>query len=403
MTDILDSTEALIWRPAEALRDVADGTVDGSADIYAGLLQQAPVQRLEVPGSKVKWWGVFGHADVTRGVKDFTSLSNTTPSTGPQIIPLQMDPPQHTGFRKLLNPHFTPEAVARVEPAIRRLTTDTLDAIIMRGSADFAAEFAFPIPTRVLCNFMGVPESGWELHHRFVMAMDKATAHGLADPDDPIPMELFAEIFPYLQNLITERRAHPTEDVISGILTAELDGRPLPDEVVLNIIITIMLAGHITTTSTLGNLVLRLARDQELQARLRANPNRIPDAIEESMRVEAAQQAMPRKCVADLELGGQKMKAGDFVLLNFASANVDPAAYPDPATFDLDRAKKRHFSFGAGLHACLGRNLALLQLRIAVEELLARTASFALDGSVSRRTWPVLLVEKMPVTFHPVR
>ena len=394
----------MTWKPDEALQDVADGTAEGNAEIYADLLTRTPVDRVDVHGSSVQWWGVFSHADITRGVKDFKSLSNVTPPPDvPRIIPLQVDPPQHTGYRKLLNPHFTAEEVGRLEGDIRGYATEMLDAMIARGTADFAEEFAFPFPTRVLVRFIGAKDADWTVHHNWVLKMAEATGHGFADPDMPLPGDLFGEIMPYLFALIGERRANPGSDVVSGIVTGEVGGEPINDADVVNMIITIMLAGHITTTSTIGNLVLRLARDQELQSFLRANPDRIPDAMDESLRIEGPQQAMPRKAIADIELGGTTIKAGQFVLLNYASANVDPAAYPEAGTYDIDRAKKRHFSFGSGLHQCIGRNLALLEVRIAVEELLARTESFELAGPIRRKTWPVMYVEKMPTTFNPVR
>lgn len=392
------------WNPTNALRDVAEGRAAGPAGAYADLLGRCPVGRVDVDGSAKKWWGVFGHAEISRGVKDFRSLSNVTPPPdGPRIIPLQTDPPQHTGYRKLLNPHFTREAVAPFEADIRRYATEMIDAIVGRGTADFADEFAFPYPTRVLCRFIGVPDADWQIHHDWVMKMAEATGHGLADPDTPFPAELFGEIMPYLQALIAERRAHPGADVVSGIVTGTVDGRAVHDDEVVNMIVTIMLAGHITTTSGTGNLVLRLARDQKLQSALRAAPERIPDAIDESLRIDTPQQAMPRKCAADIELGGQTIKAGDFVLMNYGSGNVDPAVWPDAATFDLDRRKRRHLAFGGGLHQCIGQHLALMEIRIAAEELLARTESFELAGQVRRFTWPLLCPKTMPTTFIPLK
>jgi cytochrome P450 len=208
---------------------------------------------------------------------------------------------------------------------------------------------------------------------------------------------------PYLQTLIAGHRDHPGDDVVSGIVTGLIAGREPDEAEILNMIITIMLAGHITTTSGTGNMVLRLARDPELQTLLRDHPDRIPDAIEESLRIDTPQQAMPRKCLADVELGGQTIKAGEYVLMNFGSANVDPEAWEAADAFDLDRPNRRHVAFGRGLHQCIGQNLARLEIRIAVEELLARTASFTLDGTVHRLTWPLLCVEHLPMSLTPRR
>lgn len=391
----------MTWNPSAELRHIEDAAAEGTAKVYGDLLGRCPVGRVAVDGSKIDWWGVFGHAELLSAARNFRALSSTTPSDGPRIVPLQADPPLHTDFRKLLNEHFTQEAVGRLADEIRGFAGEMLDGLVGRGRADFAAEFAFPFPTRVLCRFLGVPDDQWPVHHDFVMAMDKATGHGLNDPDVPVPDEIFGGILPHLQRLIADHLEHPRDDVVSGILSGRLGDRPPQEPEILNLIVTIMLAGHITTTSGLGNTVLRLARDQELQDLLRARPDRIPDAIEESLRIDTPQQAMPRRCVADTELGGETIRAGEYVLLNFGSANVDPAAWPDAATFDLDRADKRHLAFGRGLHQCIGQSLARLEMRIALEELLARTSSFAVDGPVRRRTWPLLAVSGMPLRLRP--
>ncbi|WP_411088738.1 cytochrome P450 [Streptomyces sp. 061-3] len=132
----------------------------------------------------------------------------------------------------------------------------------------------------------------------------------------------------------------------------------------------------------------------------RAEPHRIPDAIEESLRIDTPQQTLSRKCLVDTELGGEKIAAGKYVLVNYGSDNVDPARFPDPGKFDLDRADKNHLAFGFGLHACLGQHLARLDLRIELEELLTQTSSFSINGDVVRRSYPVLSVNEMPLRIN---
>lgn len=251
----------------------------------------------------------------------------------------------------------------------------------------------------MLCRYLGVPAEDWKTHHEWVMKMAEATGHGLMDPDTPIPMELAGQILPYLMALVGQRRAAPDDGVVSGIITGEIGGRALGDFEVIQIITTLMLAGHITTSSGVGNLVVRVARDAELQLFLREHPDRIPDAVEESLRLDTPQQVMPRKCVRDTEIGGETIREGDFVLMSYGSANVDPAAWPDAGSFDLDRADKRHLAFGRGVHLCIGAPMARMEMRIVLEELLARTAGFSVSGGVRRLTWPLLAVEHLPLTF----
>ena len=168
-------------------------------------------------------------------------------------------------------------------------------------------------------------------------------------------------------------------------------------------VMTLMMAGHITTTSAIGNLVLRLARDTRLQAILREHPERIAQAVEEGLRIDTPQQAMPRRCTRNAEVGGQAIREGEYLLLNFGSANVDPKHWSAPETFDIDRKDKRHVAFGRGIHGCVGQALARMELRIVTEELLSRTESFELAGQVRRHAWPRHYVENMPLTLAPRR
>jgi cytochrome P450 len=232
------------------------------------------------------------------------------------------------------------------------------------------------------------------------MAVDRASNAGLNDPDAPQFAQPFGDILPYVHKVIADHRENPREDIVTSFINGQVEGRGLTDAEIGKLIIAMMLAGHATTTAALSNTVLRLAQDQDLQGRLRAEPHRIPDALEESLRIDTPQQALTRRCAADTELGGEKIPAGDLVLANYGSANVDPARYPDPGKFDLDRQDKSHLAFGFGLHACLGQHLARLDLRIALEELLARTTSFSLNGQVRRRSYPVLSVLEMPLTLR---
>jgi cytochrome P450 len=397
-----DATD-IAWDPATAWTDLRADRVDGAGPVYADLLSRCPVAHIPAagigPGATTDYWAILGHDEIALAARNHKAFSNVTPTQGPRILPLQSDPPEHAGYRRMMNPFFSAEQVGRLEPEVRRDAGAMIDAMIAAGTADFAQEFAFPFPTRTLCHFLQVPDEDWPIHHDWVMAMEAATGDGLLDPDQAVPAELAGAIIPYVQKVIERRRAHPGDDVVSGIMAAEIGGEPLDDMAVTFLIITVMLAGHITTTSATGNLVLRLARDPELQARLRADPSRIPDAIEECLRIDAPQQAMPRRCLVDTTVGGHTIPAGDRVLLNWGSANLDPAHWARPETFDLDRADQRHLAFGRGVHQCIGAALARMELRVTAEELLARTASFALDGPVRRTAWPRMSVEALPLAL----
>ena len=320
------------------------------------------------------------------------------PAGTPRILPLMADPPEHTGYRRLLGKFFAPSPMRAVEADIRPIAAGMLDALISTGSGDLAETFAYPFSTRVLCRFLKVDED-WRIYNDWSSAMEKSTGAGTATPGAALPEGLFGEIVPYIQGLVRERREHPGEDVVSGIITGDVDGEKLGDDAVVGLVIALIVAGRSTTASGIGNLVLRLARDGDLQSFLRANPDRIPDAVEESLRMEAPQQEQPRRATRNVEVGGQMIKAGESVFLNFGSANLDPARWEAPERFDIDRKQKQHFAFGRGVHQCFGAPLGRLEIRVVVEELLARTDSFTLAGEVARHTWPRLSVERLPLTL----
>jgi cytochrome P450 len=197
--------------------------------------------------------------------------------------------------------------------------------------------------------------------------------------------------------LVEDRRHHPRDDLVSGIIHGDPDLPPLADEAIVGMIMMLLSAGHNTTTSAIGNLVLRIVRDPQLEARLRAEPEMIPVAVEESVRIDAPQQAMRRVATRETEIAGQSISEGEFVWLVFGAANLDQDAIEDPTSFRLDRGSNRHQGFGRGIHLCLGAPLARMQVRVVIEELLSRCPSIQLVGDVTRPAWPRMGVKSMPV------
>jgi cytochrome P450 len=366
-----------------------------AADTYSELLLRCPVSRVHVDGAKVHWWGAFGYDElmsVLRNFKVFSSNVAADKNGRPNIIPLFADPPLHTGFRKLLNPNFPPNVVGRMERDITVFAEEMVLEMVAKRDVEFYMAFGSTFPTRVLCRFLGVPDDDWPIHYRFV---HDETGDFLAEPSNTANEERFAEFCPYIQAVIEHRRAYPQDNIINSFVTGEVDGRKLEDPEIVQLIIAMMLAGHATTTAAISNFVLRLADDQEMQSFLRTNPIRIPDALEESLRIDAPQQALLRKCLVDTEVGGETIKAGEFILTNYGSANNDPERFPNPREFDIDRAGRGHLSFGFGMHHCLGQHLARLDMRVAVETLLRKTSSITVNGPVKRTTYPVGAVKGM--------
>ena len=389
------------WKFAEEMRSLETGKVDGASEIYAKLLERCPVAHVKIDG-RIDYVGIFGYDTLIGAAEDTETFSSVVPLRGPRILPLQSDPPEHSDYRSVFSQLFVPSRIAAKELEVRKMAGDMIDAMIEKGTADFGQEFAYPFPTRVLCKFLGIPDSDWKMHDGFIRDLEHRSGHGLASPDE-VPYAPAQEFVGYLFGLIADRRAKPGDDPVSSLLAARFNDKQLEEPEVAQLSVALLMAGHVTTTSATGNIVLRLAQDQKLQATLREDPSRIRDAIEEGLRIDSPQQAMPRRCRRETEVHGETIMPGDNILLNFASANLDPAHWDKPGSFDIDRADRRHVAFGRGVHQCPGAPLARLELRVLLEELLARTNSFEVVGEIERLTWPRLSVERMPLKFVPCR
>ncbi|WP_432838313.1 cytochrome P450 [Dactylosporangium sp. CA-092794] len=389
------------WVPSTAMQEVATGTADTVLSAYETILADRSVARYD-DGEGNVMWGIFSYEEAEKAAVDSDAFSSVTvPEGAPRILPLMSDPPEHSAYKRLFNSCFRPDRIAVIETRMRPVAAELIDAMIGAGTADVGAQLAYEFPTRTLCEFIGLGDE-WKFYGRWASEMEKATAAGVRNAGERLPEELMAEVTPPLLALINARREAPGDDAISRIVTAGLDGAPLTDNEVVGLVIALFLAGLNTTASGIGNLVYRLARDQEAQQFLREHPDRIADAIEEGVRLDSPQQEMPRRAKRDVEVAGSVIPAGSAVFLNYGSANVDPKSWENPDVFDLDRPdKRRHLAFGRGQHSCPGAPLGRMQMRVVLEELLSRTASFSVAGPVQRLTWPRLSVERLPLRLVP--
>lgn len=375
------------WDPNAAWAPLRDGS---AADVSAAY-PRSPVARVdEVLGG---FWAVLGHDELVAAALDYRTYSNVVPLFETQRPPLECDPPEHTFYRRLLNPFFARDQLAAMEDDVRAYAAEMLDPL----PADFAREVALPFPTRVLCRLLAAPDEDWEIINRWGTRVDEIG--GQTPPGSAERLAAGEEIRPYMLELIRARRQDRGDDIVSGLIHGDPDLPALDDDALLGIVMMLLSAGHNTTASAIGNLVLRLARDTALQQRLRDDPSLIPAAVEESVRIDAPQQAMRRVATRDTQLGGCPIAAGDWVWLVFGAANVDPDAFDRPEEFDVDRGPNRHVGFGRGIHLCIGAPLARMQVRIVLEELFARTPSFELAGPVRRAEWPRLGLTSLPLRY----
>ncbi len=293
------------------------------------------------------------------------------------LPPITVDPPIHTWTRRLLLPWFSHRRVEEYEVLTRKVCGALLDAILTSDRADAAADYAQQIPVRVISHILGVPE---EMSDTFTGWVRDSLE--FADDKERRQRGNFG-IGNFLWEKLLERKESPGDDLMSDLLAARVDGEPVEDGIVLGMAMLCLIAGIDTTWSAIGASLWHLATHDEDRERLLAEPELMPTAVEEFLRAYAPV-TMARVAMADAEVGGCPVRAGDKVLLSFPAANRDPAAFERADEVLLDRQANRHVAFGSGIHRCAGSNLARMELRVAIEEWLARIPSFHVDGPV---TW----------------
>jgi cytochrome P450 len=301
------------------------------------------------------------------------AVEETGPYAAVAAPPITSDPPEHHWHRRLILPFFAPQAVAKFEEGTRDLCNSLIDGFIERGEADAAADYAQQIPVRVIATMLGVPP---ELSDTFTGWVRGALETGLTDPE--VRTASFTAIIEYFAAQVADRRANPRDnDLITTLLDAEVDGQKVPVEYVLGVCNLMLVAGVDTTWSSIGASLWHLAQHPEHRARLVAEPDLWPTAIEELLRAYAPV-TMARIVAHDTEFAGCPMSAGDRVLMAFPAANRDPRQFDRPDEVILDRENNRHVAFGAGIHRCAGSNLARLELRVALQTWLSRIPEFSL-------------------------
>ncbi|MFD0689922.1 cytochrome P450 [Actinomadura fibrosa] len=293
---------------------------------------------------------------------------------------LVMDPPDHTRLRGLVGKAFTPRMVERLRPRVADLVDELLDAAMEKGEVDLVEALAYPLPVTVISELLGVPAGDWP---RFRGWVDDLAA-GL-DPDFLQPPERIrrrersrAEFCAYLLDLFARRRADPGDDLISALLAVEESGDALSEDELLSTCVLLIVAGHETTISLIGNAVLALLRHPAELAALREGAVTVGTALDELLRYDAPVQSTVRVALEPADVGGTAVAEGELVMLMLGAANRDPAVFADPDRLDLGRDARRHLAFGLGIHFCLGAPLARLEAEAALKRLAGRAPALAL-------------------------
>lgn len=383
-----------------------DPTIDQDvAARYAQMHDQrerCPMARATRHGGQ---WDVLRYADVVEAAGDPDRFSNALQNRyAKPLPPLEYDPPEHRDYRRMLAVFFTPKRMAELEPIVRANARELLAPMLAAGRGDLAQAYSYPLPALGLCALLNIDGSEWG----DIKEWSENTL--LKDSEDPAEQAIadagHERIIEYAHTMIADRRAHPRDpeqDITATLLSANVNGEPMDDDTIARTLRILISAGHNSTTSAIGNMILYIAENPEAQALLRAEPARIPAASEELLRAETPVQEMPRFATRDTELGGCPIKAGDRLGMFWAAANRDPEAFPEPDRIILDRKPNRHVAFGHGIHTCLGAPMARMEVRVAMEELLSATRNFALDGEALRARFHRMGVVNLPLALEAAR
>lgn len=349
---------------------------------------------------------IGGDPGQTGGLPAEAAGEGAVPAGQPRLVRqlLNMDPPEHGKFRRISSGWFTPRAIRRLEPKVERITRELLDALPAgEGEADFVDAVTAPLTLSVLADMLGVPREDWRLLFRWTNQIA-----GSADPEYQIDGETpfgtvrraRESLFKYFAELGQKRVAEPRDDMVSVIVRGRVDGQPLPPLELLSYFLLLVVAGNETTRNAASGGLLALIENPAELDKLRADPGLVDSAVEEIVRWTSPVIQFCRTPLEDVELHGQKIRAGEHLCLFYPSANRDEAVFEDPERFHVDRAPNPHLGFGIGEHFCLGANLARLELRVLFRELVSRLQSVELAGTVERTRSSFLGgIKRMPIRF----
>ena len=338
-----------------------------SHEVYRELRDGHPVYA--DPGGRFHALSRF--EDVWAATTDWETFSNTgkLEHQYTKVTMNSLDPPRHTQMRALISRGFTPRRVADLDPTIRAIARELLDAVVSAGRFDAIADYAALLPPMVMGKLIGIPD---ELVPVCRALTDEFMHH--TDPSDArAPATKAYEIF---SELLEQRRREPRDDLLTALLDAEIDGDHLSEDELLGFGWLLLVGGNDTTTNLIGNGIELFARHSDQRRQLNDDPDGFGAAVEEVLRIASPTHTLPRTAMHDVELHARTIPAGSRVLLLWSAANLDEREFPEPERFDIRREAPRHLALGHGMHYCLGASLARLEARIAWQELLRRVPNY---------------------------
>jgi cytochrome P450 len=380
---------------------IEPGASDDPAPGYARLREQCPVARVPgMMGEPNVWVSTYDDALWALKHPEVFSSRAEAIDIGQEhdLIPLQIDPPLHTKYRRFLAEWFNTKAIAPLEPEVRKLVNELLDGIAPRGECDFHLDFATPLPSTVFLAQMGLPQE--DLPNLLRWRDD--IIRPAADPDEAAATRARtgAEMTAYFDAQIDGLRANPGPGFWSDLVNAEFDGRPLDRGELLGMAFLLIIAGLDTVTATLDCMIEYLAEHPDRRQMLVERPELTTDAVEEMMRFLTPVQLIPRVVAQDATIGGVDIKAGDHATIVLGAANLDPGTYDGAEEVDFERDRSINLAFGGGPHLCLGINLARLELRVALEEWHRRIPDYSIvEGAEIAHSPGIRQADHLPLVW----
>jgi len=380
-------------------------------DVFQRLRNEAPVHFHRERNGGPGFWTVSKYHDLITVSKDNRTFSSYRGGTNifdlseeqlaeVRSIMLNMDPPAHSKYRKLVSQVFVVRIISALEPHVRELASRIIDDVVERGECDFVTEIAAELPLQVIAEFLGVPHDErkklFEWSNKLI---------GFDDPEFQNSMDegrmAAMEIYMYANQLAAQRRERPESDIVTRLLQGEVDGERLTEQEFDSFFLLLAIAGNETTRNLISGGMLALLEHPEQWRRLKANPALMPTAVEEMLRWVSPVMHFRRTATRDTVLRGQPIREGDKIVMFYPSANRDEEIFPNADQFDIGRTPNEHIAFGIGEHFCLGSNLARLEIRIIFEELVRRLPDIELAGPARRlRSNFINGIKTMPVRFH---
>ncbi|GCE31341.1 putative cytochrome P450 YjiB [Dictyobacter alpinus] len=400
-------------------------TVEDSQKMYTWFEQMRQTQPVWLD-EESNCWHVFRYDDVNTVITDYQRFSserrmqreavmatadaqNKRPRSGRSII--AMDPPQHRQYRNLVTSAFTPRAIDKLRGRVAQITQELLDKVVANGNMDFANDIAYPLPTIVIAEMLGVPVSDRPLFQSWA---DGLLRRQLSDAEVFKPAEeqrnnpelqhfarVFEEMSDYFERMLEERKREPHDDMMSALLQAEVDGQHLSMDDTISFCTLLLLAGHVTTTNLLSQAIRCFDEHPDTLTRLNREPELMPSAIEEVLRYASPVWRIVRTTKEAVTLSGLTIPQDATIFTWLSSANRDPQQFPEPARFDITRTPNKHVAFGHGIHFCIGAPLSRMEAAVALPMILKQLPNLHVDRNEAQLFEGRFLFgfKHLPITF----